>query len=146
MRWAARALICVFLVTRPLFGTLNFYILTLTLGFDDDGHLWNLSHMGAFVFDNTSCYKGIVCGQLNLQTAVSQILSEPLVTYNILLLTACNVGDEGGFAPNIQDNKEGQILNSTFVIYIFCQEMSTRRLVLEMYIVLFRFGFAGRSH
>lgn len=24
-----------------------------------------------------------------------------------LLLAATNVGDEGGFAPNIQDNKEG---------------------------------------
>lgn len=23
---------------------------------------------------------------------------------------ACNVGDEGGFAPNIQDNREGLIL------------------------------------
>lgn len=23
---------------------------------------------------------------------------------------ACNVGDEGGFAPNIQDNKEGLVL------------------------------------
>jgi hypothetical protein len=27
----------------------------LTLGFDDDGHLWNLPRMGAFVFHNTSC-------------------------------------------------------------------------------------------
>ena len=27
----------------------------------------------------------------------------------ILLFAACNVGDEGGFAPNIQDNKEGLI-------------------------------------
>ena len=25
----------------------------------------------------------------------------------IILFAACNVGDEGGFAPNIQDNKEG---------------------------------------
>ena len=32
----------------------NFEI--LTLGFDDDGHLWNLPHTGAFVFHNTSCY------------------------------------------------------------------------------------------
>lgn len=24
--------------------------------------------------------------------------------------TACNVGDEGGFAPNIQDNKEGNLV------------------------------------
>lgn len=23
---------------------------------------------------------------------------------------ACNVGDEGGFAPNVQDNKEGLVL------------------------------------
>jgi enolase len=23
---------------------------------------------------------------------------------------ACNVGDEGGFAPNVQDNREGLIL------------------------------------
>jgi hypothetical protein len=34
-------------------GTLNFDILTLS--FDDDGHLWNLSRTGAFVFHNTSC-------------------------------------------------------------------------------------------
>jgi hypothetical protein len=26
------------------------------LGFDDDGHLWNLPRTGAFVFHNTSCY------------------------------------------------------------------------------------------
>lgn len=25
----------------------------------------------------------------------------------LFYFTACNVGDEGGFAPNIQDNKEG---------------------------------------
>jgi hypothetical protein len=31
----------------------NFKI--LTLGFDDDGHLWNLPRTGAFVFHNTSC-------------------------------------------------------------------------------------------
>jgi len=24
-----------------------------------------------------------------------------------MYLTACNVGDEGGFAPNIQNNEEG---------------------------------------
>jgi hypothetical protein len=27
----------------------------LTLGFDNDGHLWNLPRTGAFVFHNTSC-------------------------------------------------------------------------------------------
>ena len=27
--------------------------------------------------------------------------------------TACNVGDEGGFAPNIQDNKEGKCDSSS---------------------------------
>ena len=26
-----------------------------------------------------------------------------------LLFSACNVGDEGGFAPNIQNNEEGKI-------------------------------------
>lgn len=30
----------------------------------------------------------------------------------LFYFTACNVGDEGGFAPNIQDNKEG---NFSFV-------------------------------
>ena len=29
-------------------------------------------------------------------------------TEKIILLSACNVGDEGGFAPNILDNKEGK--------------------------------------
>ena len=28
-----------------------------------------------------------------------------------MCLTACNVGDEGGFAPNIQNNEEGLSLN-----------------------------------
>jgi hypothetical protein len=28
----------------------------LTLGFDDDDHLWNLPHTGAFVFHITSCF------------------------------------------------------------------------------------------
>jgi hypothetical protein len=45
------------LVTRPYIGAVNFEI--LTLGFDDDGHLWNLPRMGAFVFHNTSCFSGI---------------------------------------------------------------------------------------
>jgi hypothetical protein len=31
------------------------YFEILTLGFDDDGHLWNLPRTGAFVFHNTSC-------------------------------------------------------------------------------------------
>ena len=31
----------------------------------------------------------------------------PKVTLFIIFITACNVGDEGGFAPNILDNKEG---------------------------------------
>jgi len=29
------------------------------------------------------------------------------ITRNCLRFTATNVGDEGGFAPNIQDNREG---------------------------------------
>jgi hypothetical protein len=34
---------------------------------------------------------------------------------------ACNVGDEGGFAPNIQDNKEGlQLLVEVFVCVCVC--------------------------
>jgi len=28
-----------------------------------------------------------------------------------MCLTACNVGDEGGFAPNIQNNEEGLSFN-----------------------------------
>jgi hypothetical protein len=28
----------------------------VTLSFDDDGHLWNLSCMEAFVIHNTSCF------------------------------------------------------------------------------------------
>jgi len=31
-----------------------------------------------------------------------------------LLLTACNVGDEGGFAPNIQNNEEGLLPSYKF--------------------------------
>ena len=27
---------------------------------------------------------------------------------NVFVLIAVNVGDEGGFAPNIQDNREGE--------------------------------------
>lgn len=30
--------------------------------------------------------------------------------------TACNVGDEGGFAPNIQDNKEGNLVIFFFLL------------------------------
>lgn len=33
----------------------------------------------------------------------------------ILFLIACNVGDEGGFAPNILDNKEGLELLKTAI-------------------------------
>ena len=28
----------------------------------------------------------------------------------VFFSTAVNVGDEGGFAPNIQDNREGEVL------------------------------------
>jgi hypothetical protein len=35
-------------------GALNFEI--LTLGFDDEGHLWNLLRAGAFVFHNTKLF------------------------------------------------------------------------------------------
>jgi len=31
-------------------------------------------------------------------------------------LTACNVGDEGGFAPNIQNNEEGLSLSYKFYV------------------------------
>ena len=31
-------------------------------------------------------------------------------------LTACNVGDEGGFAPNIQNNEEGLSMNCEFCV------------------------------
>ena len=37
------------------------------------------------------------------------------------MFTACNVGDEGGFAPNIQNNEEGKTLISSgysFPIYV----------------------------
>ena len=34
---------------------------------------------------------------------------------SILFYTACNVGDEGGFAPNILDNKEGLELLKTAI-------------------------------
>ena len=38
-----------------------------------------------------------------------RILWKIILTLTLLFLTACNVGDEGGFAPNIQDNKEGEL-------------------------------------
>jgi hypothetical protein len=44
----------VFHMHVPCDKTLNFEI--LTLGFDDDGHLWNLHRTGVFVFHNTSCF------------------------------------------------------------------------------------------
>ena len=33
--------------------------------------------------------------------------SSRFVNWHYVFITACNVGDEGGFAPNIQENREG---------------------------------------
>lgn len=33
------------------------------------------------------------------------------------MFSACNVGDEGGFAPNIQNNEEGKILISVYLYF-----------------------------
>jgi len=39
-----------------------------------------------------------------------------MVTNVCLCFTACNVGDEGGFAPNIQNNEEGVSLSYKFYV------------------------------
>ena len=39
-----------------------------------------------------------------------------MVTNVCLCFTACNVGDEGGFAPNIQNNEEGVSLSCKFYV------------------------------
>jgi hypothetical protein len=53
-------------------GAVNFEI--LTLGFDDDGHLWNLPHTGAFVFHNTSCFP-IIFPVLQLKAQLKALMT-----------------------------------------------------------------------
>ena len=43
-----------------------------------------------------------------IQTNKPSMLELARILKFVLFLSACNVGDEGGFAPNIQDNKEGE--------------------------------------
>jgi hypothetical protein len=54
---------CEFLVTLTLFfiGTLIFDLVTFTLEFDNDGHLWDLPCMGALVFHIVRYRYGLLC-------------------------------------------------------------------------------------
>jgi hypothetical protein len=52
-------------------GAVNFEI--LILGFDDDDHLWNLPHTGAFVFHNTSCFLFAAVSELNRFSALNSL-------------------------------------------------------------------------